>query len=70
LIANQIAAVCEPIRGGLKSIRKGLSNEGLLPEVDLRRLTRIEDNERRLIFVCQPGKDELDERILQAIGAG
>jgi hypothetical protein len=37
--------------------------------MDLHQLTYINNNELKLIFVCQPGKDELDESILQAIGA-
>ena len=47
-----------------------MSNEELLPEGDLHRLNHRNDDARTLIFVCQPGKDELDEYLLRAIGAG
>ncbi len=65
LIANQIATLYEPI-----GCRFEPSNELILSETDLRRLTHLDDNARNLIFVCQPGKDELDESILEAIGTG
>ncbi len=70
LIANQLAGLYQPTGNGFKKIREGPSNEQLLSEVDLRRLAYINNNNRTLIFVCQPGKDELDESIIQAIGAG
>ncbi len=70
LIANQLAAFYQPIGSGLKTIRERSSNKQILTEEDLRRLIYINNNERTMIFVCQPGKDELDESILQAIGAG
>ncbi len=61
MIANQIATLYESI---------GCRFELILSEADLRRLTHLDDNARALIFVCQPGKDELDESILEAIGTG
>jgi hypothetical protein len=70
LIANQLSAFYQPIEDGFKKFRERSSNEKILTEEDLRRLTYINNNERTIIFVCQPGKDELDENILQAIGAG
>jgi hypothetical protein len=47
-----------------------MSNEELLSEANLHRLNERNDDARTLIFVCQPGKDELDEYLLRAIGAG
>jgi hypothetical protein len=70
LIANQLAALYEPIRRGFKPIHTGISNDELLPEADLRRLNPRNDDARTLIFVCQPGKEEFDEYLLRAIGAG
>ena len=66
LIANQIAALYE----SMNNIRDGTSNEPILSEIDLHRLTDMSDNARSLVLVCQPGKDELDESILRAIGIG
>ncbi|CAF3631948.1 unnamed protein product [Adineta steineri] len=63
MIANQIAALYEP----MSNIYEETSNEQLLSEKDLHRLINMNENTRTLMFVCQPGKDELDESILRAI---
>ncbi|CAF0913450.1 unnamed protein product [Adineta steineri] len=63
MIANQIAALYEP----MSNIYDETSNEQILSEKDLHRLINMNENTRTLMFVCQPGKDELDESILRAI---
>ncbi|UJR33516.1 hypothetical protein I4U23_020961 [Adineta vaga] len=68
LIANQIAALYEPIKNGFESLLDQLPTEKIIDEKDLRRLTHVNNNDTRtLIFVCQPGRDELDEYILRAV---
>ncbi|CAF2337273.1 unnamed protein product [Rotaria sp. Silwood2] len=68
-IANKLAAACKPIDNEFKTIHSGLSSEQLSSEIDFRKLAHINDNQKSLIFVCQPGKDELDESILRAISS-
>ncbi|CAF4333269.1 unnamed protein product, partial [Adineta steineri] len=63
MIANQIAALYEP----MSNIYDETSNEQILSEKDLHRLINMNENTRTLMFVCQPGKDELDESIIRAI---
>jgi hypothetical protein len=63
-IANQLAALCEPIGRRSSTVRE----ESL--KVDLQRFTHIYNNKHKLISVCQPGKDEFDNSILRAVGAG
>jgi hypothetical protein len=55
---------------GFKKLRGGSSSSQILTETDLRQLTYINNTDHPLIFVCQPGKDELDEILLQAVSAG
>ena len=47
-----------------------MPTEEIVPNEDLRRLTYINQNARNVIFVCQPGRDELDESILRAVNIG
>lgn len=69
-MANQLAAVYEaPSPKPIKTNAR-LSKPEVLPEVHRRRLTNANDLERSLVLICQPGRDELNESILQAIGAG
>jgi hypothetical protein len=70
LIANQLAELYQPIESGLKKCRKESLTEKILTEKDLRRLNHKNTNDCPLVFVCQPGKDELDEMILQTISVG
>ncbi|CAF0945807.1 unnamed protein product [Rotaria sordida] len=66
-IANQLAAICESIESEHKTIRTRSSNEKLLSEIDVHKFSHhINANKNSLIFVCQPGKDEIDESILRA----
>ncbi|CAF3340472.1 unnamed protein product [Rotaria sp. Silwood1] len=69
LIANQLAAICEQTGSEFKTTRSELSTEQLLSELDFRTFSHIKNNKNRLIFVCQPGRDELDESILRAISS-
>ena len=70
MIANQLAELYQPTEYGLRKYRDGLSTEQILNEKDLQRLNPKNINDYPLVFVCQPGRDELDESLLQAIGVG
>ncbi len=70
LIANQLAELYQPNEYGLKNRPRESTIEQIFTEKDLRRLNHKNTNDYPLVFVCQPGKDELDETILQAISIG
>ena len=69
-MANQLAAVYEAPESKSTTTNSRLSKPEVLPEVHRRRLTNANDLERSLVLICQPGRDELNGSILQAIGAG
>ncbi|CAF0751879.1 unnamed protein product [Adineta ricciae] len=69
IIANQIAVVYEPTKSGFQSLLDDMPTEQIIPNNDLRRLTYTIQNTRNTIFVCQPGRDELDESILRAVNS-
>ncbi|CAF3425733.1 unnamed protein product [Rotaria socialis] len=66
LVANQLAVVYESQRGDFKNIHTDSSKQQLLSGKDFRRLADIKDTKSSPIFVCQPGRDQLDESILRA----
>lgn len=70
IIANQLATIYQLYGREQSIIPERLSNERLLSEADLSQLLDETDKKNTLVFVCQPGKDELDEIILRAVGAG
>lgn len=47
-----------------------ISTEPLIDEKDLRRLNPKLSDDPALVFVCQPGRDELEDSLLQAIATG
>lgn len=69
-IANQLASTLSPAKGQLEVFNTRSSNRRLLSGKDFHQLSSIKDDKNNVIFICQLGKNQLDECILQAIGSG